>query len=61
VVDETFVRTFFPGENPIEKHFGYPQPGHSGDFEIVGVVKDRQYRNPTWTKNNSRCFSLISV
>ena len=56
VVDETFVRTFFPGENPIGKHFGYPQPGHSGDFEIVGVVKDTQYRNPTWTEKQQPMF-----
>ena len=56
VADETFVRTFFPGEDPIAKHFGYPQPGHSGDFEIVGVVKDTQYRNPTWTEKQQPMF-----
>ena len=56
VVDETFARTFFSGEDPIGKHFGYPQPGHSGDIEIVGVVKDTQYRNPTSTEKQEPMF-----
>jgi predicted permease len=56
VVDETFARTFFPGEDPIGKHFGYPQLGHSGDIEIVGVVKDTQYRNPTSTEKQEPMF-----
>jgi predicted permease len=47
VVDESFVRTFFPNGDPIGQHFGFSVPGHSGDFEIVGVVKDTQYRDPT--------------
>jgi predicted permease len=56
LVDETFARTFFPGEDPIGKHFGYPQPGHSGDIEIVGIVKDTQYRNPTSTEKQEPMF-----
>jgi len=56
VVDQKFVRTFFPGEDPIGKHFGYSQPGHSGDFEIVGVVKDTQYRDPTGTDKQQPVF-----
>ena len=46
VVDESFVRTFFPNQDPIGQHFGFSPPGHSGDFEIVGVVKDTKYRSP---------------
>jgi predicted permease len=46
VVDENFVRTFFPKEDPIGQHFGFSTPGHAGDFEIVGVVKDTRYRGP---------------
>ncbi len=46
VVDESFVKMFFPKDDPIGQHFGFGDPGHSGDFEIVGVVKDTRYRSP---------------
>ena len=46
VVDQSFVRKFFPNQNPIGQHFGFGAPGHSGDYEIVGLVKDTQYRSP---------------
>ncbi len=50
IVDESFVRKYFPKEDPIGQHFGFDRPGHSGDYEIVGVVKDTQYRDPTDTQ-----------
>ncbi len=50
VVDESFVRKYCPKEDPIGQHFGFDRPGHSGDYEIVGVVKDTQYRDPTDTE-----------
>lgn len=46
VVDESFARTFFPGEDAIGKHFGSSLQGHGYDYEIAGVVKDTAYRNP---------------
>jgi predicted permease len=46
VVDQSFVRKFFPGADPIGQHFGLSLPGHGYDYEIVGVVKDTKYRNP---------------
>jgi ABC-type antimicrobial peptide transport system permease subunit len=49
-VDESFVRTFFPKQDPIGQHFGFDAPGHSGDYEIVGVVKDTRYRSPDDTE-----------
>jgi predicted permease len=58
VVDETFVRKFFPNEDPIGKHFGHSDPGHAGDYEIVGVVSDTQYRDPTWTEKQNPMFFL---
>ena len=51
VVDEAFVRKFFPNEDPVGKHFGYSQPGHSGDYEIVGVVKDARYNDLTFKQH----------
>jgi predicted permease len=44
VVDETFVRLFFPGEDPIGKRFGIQTEMHSHDYEIVGVVEPAMYR-----------------
>ncbi len=58
VVDENFVRTFFPKDNPIGQHFGFSEPGHAGDFEIVGVVKDTQYRSPTEEDKQNPMFFL---
>jgi predicted permease len=46
VVDEAFARRFFPGDDPIGKHFGMSQPGHGYDYEIVGVVRNTKYRGP---------------
>ena len=51
VVDESFVRKFFPRQDPIGQHFGFGARGHhSGDFEIVGVAKDTRYRAPNDTQ-----------
>ncbi len=47
VVDEKFVRTFFPHQDPIGQHFGFARPQSTADYEIVGVVKDTQYRDPS--------------
>jgi predicted permease len=46
VVDESFARTFFPGEDALGKHIGSSIPGHGYDYEIVGIVKDTAYRSP---------------
>ena len=45
VVDEAFVKAYFPNEEPIGKHFGQSVPGHSGDYTIVGVVKNTRYQH----------------
>ena len=47
IVNQTFVRRFFPGANPIGRRFG--PPGRDGvakdSLEIIGVVSDAKYRN----------------
>ncbi len=43
VINEAFARRFLPREDPIGKHFGVMDPGHSGDYEIVGIVEDAKY------------------
>jgi len=46
VVNETFVRRFFPQEDPIDKHFGIDLPENAGKYRIVGVVHDAKYADP---------------
>jgi predicted permease len=43
VVNETFVKRFFPGENPMGRHFGMDIPAYASSFEIVGVARDANY------------------
>ncbi|HYL73439.1 MAG TPA: ABC transporter permease [Bryobacteraceae bacterium] len=48
VVNQTFVKKYFPNEEPLGKRFGLQQPG---DYEIVGVVEDAKYidaRGAAW-------------
>jgi predicted permease len=45
VVNEAFVRQFFPKDDPIGKRFGLGDPPNAGDFEIVGVVEDAKYQD----------------
>ena len=47
VVNEAFVRRFFPGEEPLGKRFGATAPGQLADagFQIAGVVNDAKYRS----------------
>lgn len=46
VVNETFVKRFFPGKDPIGQHFGMDVPKYSGTFEIVGVFRDFKMNDP---------------
>jgi len=46
VVNEAFVRKFFPRENPIGRRFGVYGQKYSSAFTIVGVVADAKYSNP---------------
>lgn len=42
VINQTMAQKFFPNASPIGHHFGF-DPSHSGEFEIVGVVKNAKY------------------
>ncbi len=46
VVNQAFVRRFFPGRSVIGEHFG-PDPGLPGEFTIVGVADDTKYGTPS--------------
>src|SRR5205085_738583 len=43
IVNQTFAKTYFNGENPIGRFFG--RPPLPGQVEIVGLISDALYRN----------------
>jgi len=43
VVNQTFVKKFFPKEEPIGQHFGTFDQKYAGSYEIVGVIADAKY------------------
>jgi predicted permease len=44
IVNESFVKHYFGGANPIGRHIGFGgDPGTSTPIEIIGVVKDSKY------------------
>jgi macrolide transport system ATP-binding/permease protein len=45
VVNESFVKTLLGKRNPLGRRMGPAGPESSGDFEIVGVVKDTAYES----------------
>ncbi|HYL46041.1 MAG TPA: ABC transporter permease [Candidatus Limnocylindrales bacterium] len=47
IVNQTFAKRFFKDGNAIGKHFGNVDMRYAGQFEIVGVTEDTEYREPT--------------
>ena len=45
VVNQTFVRQFFPNTNPLGKHVRDIYAGNPAEMVVVGVVADAKYRN----------------
>lgn len=45
VVNQTFARRFFPGQNAVGQVFGTGRKWAGADFRIVGVVNDTHYRS----------------
>ena len=46
VVNQAFVKKFFPHEDPIGRRFGVFDQKYAADFEIVGIIADATYTNP---------------
>jgi predicted permease len=46
LVNETFVKRFFPGKDPVGQHFGIDFPQYSGAWQIVGVFRDFKMNDP---------------
>ena len=44
VINETMAQKFFPGGSAVGHRYGFgDDPAHSGDIEIIGVVKNAKY------------------
>lgn len=46
VVNQEFVKRFYPNQDPIGKHFGIDLVEYSNAYEIVGVFADFKMNNP---------------
>ncbi len=46
IVNQTFVKKYFPNVDPIGQHFGIDHPEYSGAWQIVGVFADFKMENP---------------
>lgn len=63
IVNESFAKEYFDGQNPIGKSFekNEGRPARRVRFEIVGYVKDARYRNMRETMRASIYVPLYSV
>lgn len=46
LVNQAFVRRFYPNQDPIGQHFGIDFPKYSGAWQIAGVFRDFKMNNP---------------
>ena len=46
IVNQEFVKRFYPNEDPIGRHFGIDFPEYSNAFEIVGIFQNFKMNNP---------------
>jgi len=45
MVNEAFMRAYFPGESPLGHRFDVGKPKNTGEYEIVGVLRDAQFHD----------------
>jgi predicted permease len=45
MINESFARHYFTGQNPIGHRFGAGGPSNVGDIEIIGVLKDASFES----------------
>ncbi|HEX4284999.1 MAG TPA: ABC transporter permease [Terracidiphilus sp.] len=46
IVNQSFVKRFFPNEDPVGRRFGVDSMKFAGTFEIVGVIPDFKMNDP---------------
>jgi predicted permease len=59
MVNEAFVRHFFPNQDPTGHRFGFGDEKSSGDYEIIGVLKDAQFESASAKKIQETVFPSI--
>jgi predicted permease len=59
MVNEAFVRHFFPNQNPIGHRFGFGDEKSSGDYEIIGVLKDAHFESADEKKVQETVFPAL--
>jgi predicted permease len=45
IVNETFAKQYFNGENPVGKSFVRGNPARGANYQVVGLVRDARYRS----------------
>jgi predicted permease len=61
VVNEAFVRRFFPNTDPISRRLGIGAAEHAGDFEIVGITEDVKYTSAERPTRPMIFFPMVQV
>jgi predicted permease len=46
LVNQAFVKKYFPNQDPLGQHFGIDLPQYSSTWQIVGVFRDFKMNNP---------------
>jgi putative ABC transport system permease protein len=59
VINQVFAKKFFPGGNPIGRHFGSTKAKYAGMYTVIGVAADMRY--VTWgLKDPARPMFYVS-
>jgi len=58
VINETFARKFFRGEDPMGRHFGQHGIGTEREYEIVGIAENARYLGGRYDKPIEAFFFL---
>ena len=61
VVNQTFVRKFFPDRDPIGQHFSLQRGAQAEEYEIVGIVEDAKYQDGRAPARATAFMPLLQV
>ena len=61
VISQTFAKKYFKNEDPLGRHFGRHDTTHSLDYEIVGIVEDAKWHDPSEPVDPMYYLALMQV